>query len=51
MKHPVKKILSSMFVGCMLLSAGTMTAGAVSDVLSPSRKNGHENARKNGMNL
>lgn len=32
MKHPVKKILSSMFVGCMLLSAGTMTAGAVSDV-------------------
>lgn len=28
MKHPVKKILSSMFVGCMLLSAFTMTAGA-----------------------
>lgn len=32
MKHPVKKILSSMFVGCMLISAFTMTAGAVSDV-------------------
>lgn len=32
MKHPVKKILSSMFVGCMLLSASAMVAGAVNDV-------------------
>lgn len=30
MKHPVKKILSSMFVGCMLLSATAMSAGAFS---------------------
>lgn len=29
MKHPVKKILSAMFVGCMLLSTTVMSAGAV----------------------
>ena len=32
MKHPVKKILRSMFVGCMLLSATAMSAGATNDV-------------------
>lgn len=29
MKHPVKKILSAVFVGCMLMSTGAMSAGAV----------------------
>lgn len=32
MKHAVKKVLSSMMVGCILVSAGAISAGAVESV-------------------
>lgn len=37
MKRSVKKILSAMFVGCMLMSTGAMSAGAVNAVPSETR--------------